>query len=405
MCLAAMAAEAVLIKDLPLKDWKFWCLPAAIMVYALWGTPTPDALGWPEIVIGLLLVLAAGLPQAAKALGPGDGEPWQRAGKALLVYGMSVPLLAGLAAGNDFTAIIRDLIPFLFLLLPLFLYPRWQNRAGHIRLLTGAAALLGVLFALRVLLPAAVNPAGLQPLALSDPFLLANAPTVLFAGLLLSGGGFYALYRQRLMTGAALCLLSAIPLFTMALIAQRASIGFFSLSVLFLLALGLWRRPLRVMLPLALCLLTLFTVWPLVAGIGQELARKTAAVGLNMRWHEAQAVMESLGGSSISVLFGKGWGASIISPAVGGAEVNFTHSLLTTYWLKTGLVGLGFALAYLYRLGLMLLEILYYSPVIALALAGPFMIDILLYASFKSLDFGLVLLLIPLWSGLACRRE
>ena len=59
---------------------------------------------------------------------------------------------------------------------------------------------------------------------------------------------------------------------------------------------------------------------------------------------------------------------------------------------------MGLALAYLFRLGSIILELLFYRPVIALALAGPFLIDIFLYASFKSLDFGLVLLLVPLWA-------
>ncbi len=39
-------------------------------------------------------------------------------------------------------------------------------------------------------------------------------------------------------------------------------------------------------------------------------------------------------------------------------------------------------------------------PLLAAAIAGPLLIDVSLYASFKSLDFGLVLLLIPLWASL-----
>jgi len=81
--------------------------------------------------------------------------------------------------------------------------------------------------------------------------------------------------------------------------------------------------------------------------------------------------------------------------------VNFTHSLLTSYWLKTGLCGLALVLLYLFRLGIVLARLMPAQPLLAAAIAGPLLIDISLYASFKSLDFGLVLLLIPLWAPAA----
>jgi hypothetical protein len=42
-----------------------------------------------------------------------------------------------------------------------------------------------------------------------------------------------------------------------------------------------------------------------------------------------------------------------------------------------------------------LIRLVFREPVIGLALAAPIFIDVFLYASFKSLDFGLMLLLIP----------
>jgi hypothetical protein len=120
-----------------------------------------------------------------------------------------------------------------------------------------------------------------------------------------------------------------------------------------------------------------------------------------MRWQEASVVMRSLAESPVFVLFGKGWGATVASPAVGGMTVNFTHSLFTTYWLKTGITGVLMVLYYLSSLGLLLPGIFFRNPMMALALAGPFLIDITLYASFKSLDFGILLLLMAVWG----RRE
>jgi hypothetical protein len=71
---------------------------------------------------------------------------------------------------------------------------------------------------------------------------------------------------------------------------------------------------------------------------------------------------------------------------------------MTTYILKTGLCGAALALAYVLRLAARLAMLAARDPVMAAALAGPLLIDLTLYATFKSLDFGLLLLLIALWT-------
>ncbi|MDB5491886.1 MAG: hypothetical protein JWO78_1735 [Micavibrio sp.] len=76
--------------------------------------------------------------------------------------------------------------------------------------------------------------------------------------------------------------------------------------------------------------------------------------------------------------------------------VNYTHNIFTTYLLKTGLVGLLLLTLYLYGLCRPLFDLLRVRPLLALALGVPLVIDLTLYASFKSLDFGLILLLVML---------
>jgi len=380
-----------------LKDLRVWGLLAAIVIYAVSGTPTPDRAGAAEILIAALLVFAAGVA-GVQALALRGGAPWQAAGRLLLAYGLCVPLFTGLIMGNSLTGIMRDMAPFLFLLLPLFFWPLLAGK--DLRALTGAIALLGLCFAARVVLPYALGER-----VVSDPFLLANAPTVLFAALLLTGLCGWRLYRGDLLGAALLQGLAFVPLAAMALITQRASIGVFCLSVAFLLCMGIMQRPKRMLVPVCLLGLTAAAYWPLIAEVAQGLLHKHAAVGLNMRAQEAAAVMDALDGSLWAVLLGKGWGASVVSPAVGGATVNFTHSLITTYWLKTGLAGVVLVLIYLYQMGKMILQLVIARPVIGLALAGPFAIDILLYASFKSLDFGLLLLLVPLWHAVTFAKK
>lgn len=393
-----MAEAATLSEPTPLPWHKLrvWGLFTAIIIYALWGTPTPDRAGFAEFAVGVLLVFAAGVQGGVSALRIGAAGPvWQKAAQLLLAYGLVVPLLSGVVHGNGVAAMARDIIPFLFLLMPLFIAPLFSGEQAETGKLTGFIAGLGIVFSLRVLLPYLME----RP-AVVDPFMLGNAPTVLFAALLLIGLCGWFLYGGDLFKSALCLLVALVPLAVMALIIQRASVGAVFMSVAALAVIGLVRRPLRVILPLGLCVLTALAYAPVIGTVLQELAHKNELVGFNMRWQEAQAVLDALGGSVFTVLLGKGWGASVASPAVGGMVVNFTHSLITTYWLKTGLVGVLLVLFYLYRLGLLLARLFFRNPVVALALTGPLAIDVLLYASFKSLDFGLVLLLVPLWAEL-----
>jgi len=113
-----------------------------------------------------------------------------------------------------------------------------------------------------------------------------------------------------------------------------------------------------------------------------------------MRSAEWAAVWAEVSAHPISLLIGKGWGATFSSPAVADIEVNFTHGLLSSLLLKTGLIGLGLGLVYLGALGRGWLNMFKTHPVIVVALGGPILIDVFLYASFKSLDFGLMLLLL-----------
>lgn len=386
------------------SDFRFMFFIAALVVYGIGSSPTPDAIGGAEIFTGLFLILAAGGWKAAHVFWKKTHTAWAKAAQIFLFYGLTVPVIVGVAGGHDTGSIIRDLIAFLFLLLPLFMHDLCARKENYRRPLTAAVVIAGLLFSLRVLAPVFQKETGpvwyIQPPA--DPFYLANAPTVLFAALLLGGLAgkmiFTRLNLKNISGAVTFSLLAFFPLAAMALITQRASMGVIALSAIFLIAVAFYRAPRRAVVPLIVLLLAAWIGWDAVSFIGHEAARKTAAVGINMRWAEAVAVVNDLAASPLAVIFGKGWGASIASPAVGGVTVNFTHSLLTTYWLKTGLLGLGLALAYLFHIAQMLWRMLFKNPVMALALAGPLAIDTLLYASFKSLDFGLILLLVPLWA-------
>ena len=104
---------------------RFLFLAAALVVYALLGSPTPDAFGAVECALAVLLILAIGFAAAVRPFGIGKPLPAPLIpAQSLMLYGLSIPILMGALHGAALGAILRDAIPFLFFLLPLW--------AGHL---------------------------------------------------------------------------------------------------------------------------------------------------------------------------------------------------------------------------------------------------------------------------------
>lgn len=374
----------------------------ALFVYGVFGSPTPDSFGWVEVVVGAGLLIAAGPLQVLQRFGTRPQGLWQSVAPILLVYGLSIPVISGVASGHEVSVILRDIIPFLFLLLPYFML-RWQGGSvSEKTAVTAAVAFIGVAFGVRLIMPVLLDGAGFANAP--DALYLSIAPTVVFAAIFLTGVAGYLLYRRVGLTSVvmagAFLLLALLPLSGMAMTLQRASLGLTAAGLFLLLVIGAVRRPMRVIAPGIFCVVLLMIFAPSVGSILDSLLQKQAMVGSNMRIQEFQAVADTMDDSILHALFGRGWGASVASPAVGGVVVNFTHSLLTSYWMKTGLVGLLLVLVYLGGLAAGLVRMVRVQPVLAVALFVPLAIDVILYASFKSLDFGLILLLLALWGAM-----
>jgi hypothetical protein len=373
---------------------RYGALLSALALYAVFGSPTPDQPGWAEIVTAVLLVFAVGIGGAHGAiLGGGQRPLWFSLGRVLLIFGFSVPLLMAALRGNPEVLILRDVLPFLFMLLPVFLYGLISNKPSYAPYLVIAAVLMGLVFAARSFVQF------LPFLPEGERFYFANAPTALFAVLLLLGMAGKNLLRvfrlNSLIAAVVFGALAFIPLMAMALVVQRASLGMVALYVAALTVLAFYRKPgSSIILMMALGGAAIL-VSPLLAELWDVLARKTVDVGLNMRWQEASAVWAEVAERPWTLLFGLGWGGTFHSPAVGELSVNFTHGLLTSMLLKAGLCGVILTLLYVATLAEALIRLVFREPVIGLALAAPIFIDVFLYASFKSLDFGLMLLLIP----------
>ena len=384
----------VAIKQFPVSVIFLFC---AIAIYAFFGSPTPDNPGLVEALVGGFLVLSVGAAGLAGALDWRLGQtPFTLALQALFISGLIVPTLIGIYNGNDLMLLLRDMVAFAFLAIPLFLRKAFDQNPMAVRYLGGILLMAGFLFSLRTLLPA-FNiwvPQG-------ELLYLSNSPLVLFSVVLMAGflwRGFDGISWKKLLGVLASGIGVIVILAAMLLDVQRATVGAVALSIVILAIFRFAESPKKALLPIVILAALLFCVFPMIDEALHAMATKTTSVGLNMRVQEAMAVYDILKGSPLAVIAGWGWGAVLASPAVGGLDVNYTHSLLTTLALKGGLLMLALGMMVMATGTYQIFLIFQRDRVGGLALFWPFTIPILLYASHKSLDFGLVLLLISVWS-------
>ncbi|MCC7304815.1 MAG: O-antigen ligase family protein [Alphaproteobacteria bacterium] len=387
---------------------RFYCLLAAVGFYALLGFPTPDNPGTTEIIIAALLLLAAGTPSIYSAFrAQGARQPaWKGCARLLLYYGFTVSVIASAAYGNDFRLVMRDLIPFLFFLLPLFAADIFQGQFPRVKIYVAALILTGFMFALRAL--AEAHAFGLDlPVATQGLSYFANAPVVLLAAILPAGYAGRKFIKdpagKNFLLLALAVAVALVPVLAMAWTLQRASLAYVLFSVLLLFLIDFRRYPLRAAFLLSFAVLLSLPFFSYADEVLQHLSRKTEVYGLNKRELEAAAAWNEITRSPLSFLFGTGWGGTFESPAVAGIRVNYTHSLLTAMLLKTGIMGLALTVLYLWQLFRAFMTQARYDAVLLLAVSGPFLIDVFLYASYKSLDFGFLLLLMAAVS-ISCNR-
>lgn len=378
-------------------DYRAIALFCACLVYALFGSPTPDTLGWAEYIIAVLIALSVGIGRARDAIfQPSKRRFWKSSGQAFLFYGLSFPLITAVLVGQDLLNIIRDIIPFLFLFMPLLLLPLLRAKPHYFRSTVVSVLLIGLLFSLRSIVMR--YQVGCDIWCSDEQLYLENMPTVLFTCLLLIGAGMQALMNGMTLKNISVFIgsitLASLPLMAMIVTVQRASIGAVVLYVVILMAYFLYKSPVRGFNLLFIGVITLVVLNISFADVFAPLWQKTDVVGLNMRPQEFEAVWSVVSASPWTYLFGIGWGGMFYSPAVGGLSVSFTHNFFTSVLLKCGVFGVLLCIAYVLGLLERLVRVILRNMVFGLALMAPILIDLTLYASFKSFDFGLMLLMI-----------
>ena len=362
---------------------------AIFLIYGVWGTPTPEHIGYAEVSLGTILVFLS-LPRLINLLKQFNlSETGTIALPALLITGLVLAAING----HSTTLISRDIIALLFVFLPFLLV---LHNAALETLLTRGACFIGLAFSLRFI--AGLDLTGLMNgTAFSDPHFsyLANSPLVLFSAL-------YLLYKAAQtyqntanpLTILSQLFLSLAPITAMLLMQQRASMIAVAFYVFILLIWTIYQTPGRGLLLSVFLFSSLYFLTPALEPIYNLFYQKTLLSGMNMRFEEWYAVLDVIRHDWIFALFGQGWGASFISPAVGNVPIGFTHNIFSMYLLKTGFIGLGLIGLYLFSLIKNQHKQITVAPILFSSALIPFFIAITLYANFKSFGFGIILLLI-----------
>lgn len=380
------------------------CLLLALALYGLLSSPTPADPGPVELAIGVLLVAAVG---PGHGLMVAAGFSLRRTPRpahevigvpvfALLLWGW---LLRGFMAGWEIADVIRDVVPLVYFVLPLFL-ARLIGAGGErlLRWLAMAIAVVGVVFAWRYYRISGATVGRLRHAVPSDHLLyLPNSLSMQFAAVLLPLAALERLTRPslgRLATAALMIGGGVLCLSALAATLQRAALGLAAVALCAGLVLGCRGRPgLLLLLPVGVAAV-LWLFWPQVSGLTLLLLLKTQIVGLNRHDSEIAVALESAGQSLVHALFGTGWGALIETPAVPGMAVSYLHALPLYFLVKTGLVGTALALGWLASLLPGLRALWRRHPPICLALLAPLTVGSVFQPSFKSLDYGLLLTLL-----------
>jgi hypothetical protein len=385
-------------------DWRLWAFALSILAYGAASAPAPPGIRPQEILVFVGIAMMVGIAAPWRFFSGqmlARGPVAMAVGSTILVWLLLQGLIRGMWNGWGLTDMMRDIVPMLFLALPLLLAPRLGRLpADQANRLADAAAFAGVIFTVRWWWDAgmALSALGASPLGEGRYYLL-NSALVPFAAVWLGlRATTWLLARPLRWQEQALAALAALGslccLLALAATLHRAGLGLSLLALGTGMGVRLWRHPFWFVAASLLVLLLLAFVGTRVAGVAELLADKTESVGLNNRVDEFIAVLDQVGRDPLAFLIGDGWGALVPNPAVGWWRVSYTHSAASYFLLKLGALGLALILLLAGLLAGMVVRAARDMPMLLLAVAPSLVLGAFLHTSFKYLCFSILLSLV-----------
>jgi len=376
-------------------------------IYGTFSSSTPDDPGPWEAILGLLLVLLVGWG----AIGAMGGEFLNRKPVvpayviAAFAWLLIVPSVVGfLIRGHDLFDYFRDLIPLLYLLLPVFL-SRHMSKDTELwkHVLQWGLCFVGVVYSLRFFLEAEGEIWTTTVYGGLDYFVM--DPAVLFGATFLLVDGLNFFYSGRLLWATITIFAGAFAYSSILAATVRAQIVVIVLATLVLVLIRILEHPKRfntwaplVAIALGLTIVTDLVVW--VSWVVDSVAAKTEFAGLaNLKDEEIVEILRHALSRLDVLLLGDGWGAKLYMSSSGG-EVRYAHNVFFYFLWKTGILGIFSCLGVFYWIAKHLIALWQASlqnlRLLALWLAcfNVVVVHSGLEPGFKMLTFGFILCLI-----------
>ena len=412
-----------------------WLLLFAYSLVAF-GSPMPAKVTWLEIIMGGGLLLG-GLAVTETVIIQARQNCTARWSLILLVFLFILPLYVGWARGNAISDIMRDTIPVAFLLLlpMLLIYSASPANSSVLRTSIVAALVFVGLFTTIVFYIGLLNHFGSidfmvsemrkavvrlevsqvpqpahpsQTLSQTDAltnekvralFLKPFDPAMLFTAIFLSAWGIVLVVRafRNYVTGIFLIGIGSLISYGFMVLGLRAYSALYALAICVVCLFQLRNRGFYIrLLPTIAFFCVVF--WGQIDAVFHLLLVKQHVLGANGKIAEWSAVTTIILNTYQSIMLGIGWGGSFLNP-IYGAETRFTHSILSFYLLKSGVIGLGMLLIIIGLLAFHIREIGKANRfdiallIIMVSSIPPLLIGVLFEPTYKMLSYGLVLAL------------
>lgn len=393
-----------------IRKIKTYWLGGALVLYALFSSSTPDQIGIAEIGILAFLILFVGIKGIIE---PAGGFFFKRKKEIpnyvyiifqLLFY---IPTVYGLIANhNEPGNYIRDIVPFVYLFLPLFFMPVMREEPLYwLRLIVYLISLVGVSYSIRFFLidPQSVFLIGRQ-IIFGDLNYFPMDPAVIFTATFLLIMGMNKLSTGSVMSGALHLLGGLIAYASILGILVRAQIALVLLAILANLFLLFGRR---MLLPFII-LMVIMAVVGYYAGdffiaVLDLMMQKFARVGLSARDLEMMAVVNNALSDLPTFIFGEGWGGLISNPTTGYASVRYVHNFFMYSLFKAGVIGMFLIVTYIFWLFMLFYKSFapfkspsHFTLASYFAIFNAVIVHVVFEAGYKMFSFGLILCILIL---------
>lgn len=366
----------------------------ALLLYGLFSYSMPRNIGSVEIIIAILFIAYIGFGGLLKLLIILSKKNKNYIIKLFLLFFLFllvVPTFVGMFKW-DFADIFRDIVPLIYLFLPLFFYHAFL-RSDFIYALPWLLSLIGLFFSLRYCYSIFISNegfSGIKQYLLKEDLTWINIydPSVIFSAMFLILNGIERL-NKNLIVALFFMIFSLIPFFSLVALSLRAPIGlsFIALLLFLLLNKKTYRHYIfSLLISIMIYLFFLDSIYDLFQVFKNK---HTLTGGASGKLIELSLIVDIVNNANLlQMIFGHGWGGTYVNEEISYERLSNTHSLFTYMLFKTG--GLGLVITIIYFVLLFDFKQLYKSPLLISAFIS-LSIGILFQPTYKIFSYGLIL--------------